>query len=154
MSDNETPDNPGDNPVPDKQKLKDLEATIAQLQAKNVSLRTNKPASQDNASQFVKNLTEGITQGISQAISTQIKTKVKPTKPESLEIDPELPQCYHDMQHQVKTDNVGPLISDNISELLERCWRFPFHKEEIVEILDKQVRPSNVSAVKPLEVNS
>ena len=58
------------------------------------------------------------------------------------------------MQHQVKTDNVGPPISDNISELLERCWRFPFHREEIVEILDKQVRPSNVSVVKPLEVNS
>ena len=155
MSDFEATDKPEDI-VPDQQKLKDLEATIAQLQAENASLHTtaSKSTSHDNASQFVKNFTEGITQGISQAISTQIKPKSKPTKPESVTIDPDLPQCYHDMQHQVKMDNMGPPISENYSELLEHCWRFPFRKEEIVEILDKQVRPSNVTAVKPLEVNS
>ena len=65
MSDSETADKSGDNTAPDQQKLKDLEATIAQLQAENASLRTtaSKSASQDNASQFIKNLTEGITQG-------------------------------------------------------------------------------------------
>ena len=57
------------------------------------------------------------------------------------------------MQHQEKTDNVGPPISDNISSLIERCWRYPFRKDEIIEVLDKQVRPTNVAAVKPLEIN-
>ena len=62
-------------------------------------------------------------------------------------------QCDHDMQHQEKTDNVGPPISDNISSLIERCWRYPFWKDEIIEVLDKQVRPNNVAVVKPLEIN-
>ena len=137
------------------QKLKDMEATIAKLQAENQTLRSKPNLS--NANQFVQNLTAGITEGISKAISTQVKPKpTKPLKsePVAVEVDPNLPQCFHDMQPKVKTDNVGPPISENISQLLERCWRYPFPKEDIIEILDKQVRPDNVNAVKPLEINS
>ena len=138
------------------QKLKDMEATIAKLQAENQTLRSKPDLS--NANQFVQNLTAGITEGISKAISTQA-VKPKPSKslksePAIVEVDPNLPQCFHDMQPKVKTDNVGPPISENISQLLERCWRYPFPKEDIIEILDKQVRPDNVNAVKPLEINS
>ena len=102
------------NEVPDEnQKLKDLEATVMKLQAKNDSLRTSRKEP-DGAHQFVKNFTQGNTQGISQAISTQLKPtsgpKVKSLKqPEAIEVDPQLPQCYHNLQQQ-KTDNMGPPI--------------------------------------------
>ena len=143
----------------DQQTLQDLQATIAKLQAENASLRSsNKPSfSNTAATQFVDNLTQGITQGISQAISTQFKNPPSKNKLkkqlDSVEVDPDLPQCYHDLQHQQKTDNVGPPISKNISEVLDRCWHYPFRKDEIVDVLDKQVRPQNINAVKPLEKN-
>ena len=145
----------GSDPSDNSTELQDLKATVAKLQAENDSLYTSK-STQDNTNQFVKNLTAGITQGISQAISTQIKPVPKnklAKQPETVELDPNLPDCYHDMQQQEKTDNVGPPISENISALLERCWRYPFHKEEIIEVLDKQVHPTNVDAIKPLEIN-
>ena len=138
--------------------MKDLQAAVAKLQAENASLRTNK-STQDNANQFVKNLMAGISQGISQAISTQIKPNGSASKnklvkqPETLDLDPNLPLSFHEMQWQEKTDNVGPPISDHISALLDRCWRYPFRKDEIIEVLDKQVHPNNVAAVKPLEIN-
>ena len=116
-----------------------------------------KDKSDTSAAQFVNNLTQGITQGISQAISTQFKPQPKnkiKKQPDTVELDPDLPSCLNELQHQEKMDNVGPPISKNISDLLERCWRYPFHKDEIVEVLDKQVRPSNVSAMKPLEINT
>ena len=48
---------------------------------------------------------------------------------------------------------MGPAISDEIAKLLENCWHVPFPKEEIIETLDNQVRPKNVDAVKPLEID-
>ena len=101
----DTVDNPNEEEIVDSsQQLKDLQAAVAKLQAENASLRTSK-MTQGNANQFVKNLTDGITQGISQAISTQIKPVQKnkiAKQPGTIELDPDLPQCYHDMQHQEK----------------------------------------------------
>ena len=143
--------------------VQDLKAAIARLQAENASLRTTTSTSnptQPNvdqtklaANQFLSNLSQGISQGISQAMSNMKPTVKQKSKPITIEVDPELPECYCELKHQEKTDNFGPPISDNISELLERCWHYPFRKDEIVDILDKQVRPQNLLAVKPLQVN-
>ena len=155
MSDTEEPET---NAIDNQQQLKDLQATISQLQAENASLHSKtKDKSDTSVAQFVNNLTQGITQGISQAISTQFKPQQKgkiKKQLDTVDLYPDLPSCFNELQHQEKTDNVGPPISDNISDLLERCWRYPFRKDEIVETLDKQVRPSNVAAVKPLEINT
>ena len=67
--------------------------------------------------------------------------------------DPNLPDCYEGLPPKVKTDNTSPDITTNIANLLKSCWHIPFGKDEIVEIREEQVRPVNVSAVKPLEVN-
>ena len=37
--------------------------------------------------------------------------------------------------------------------MLENCWHVPFPIEKIIETLDNQVKPSNVDAVKPLEID-
>ena len=93
-------DNEKSNTPDAAQELQDLKATVAKLQAENASLRTSK-STQDNANQFVKNLTAGITQGISQAISTQIKPSGSKNKlakqPDAVELNPDLPECFNDM---------------------------------------------------------
>ena len=131
------------------QKLKDLEAAVAQLQAENQQLRAGA-----TTAQHTENFFKGLSQGINQVINkTKSEKGLEPTKKLQFMIDPDLPHCFEQLQPHVKTNNCGPEISEAVAQLLEQCWHHPFSKEEIVEALDQQVRPRNAIAVKPLEVN-
>ena len=106
----------------------------------------------DSAKQFI--------QGLSELIKNNQNPKPSPTPSGISKVanatnpnDPNLPECYEGLPPRVKTDNTGLDIASNIASLLMSCWHVPFTKDETVEILEVQVRPGNVSAVKPLEIN-
>ena len=138
------------------QKLRDLEAQLEKLRAENQTLRT--ASNTDSASVFFQGLAKGINQVIDKY---KPDTNIKPPAPKKpLTVDTpvlndhsQVPDSFHDLERQPKTDNIGPPVSQDIANLLAKCWHFPFPKEEIIELLDKQVRPENVLAVKPLQIN-
>ena len=113
----------------DQQQLQDLQSKLKELEKENSELRANMPPDPATTSDLSNNT---VLQGLCQVISTQLqkgnKDKSKPT-PEG----PELSPVYDEMKPQSKTDNMGPTINGNIAALLEQCWHYPFHREEIVE---------------------
>ena len=126
--------------------MKDLQSQLLKLQKENSELRANLP----DTANFTDN---DVFKGLCQVISNQLKKGDK-DKPKPEPEGPDLSPVYDEMKPQSKTDNIGPAISNNVAELLELCWHYPFRREEIIEALEAQVRPQNVSAVKPLEINS
>ena len=123
---------------------------------------------QQTAAKSAEIFFNGLSQGIKKVISKCSKTdpdknndaKDKESDPESSDSETEdskdkseVPDCFQELKKKVKTDNRGPPISKEIAKLLENCWHIPFPKEEILETLDNQVRPKNVDAVKPLEID-
>ena len=138
------------------QKLCDLEAQLEKLRAENETLRT--ASHTDSASVFFQGLAKGINQVIDKYKPDTNTKPTTPKKPPSVDTpvlndQSQVPDSFHDLERQPKTDNIGPPISQDIANLLAKCWHFPFPKPEIIKLLDKQVRPENVLAVKPLQIN-
>ena len=139
-----------------------LQATLRKLQEENAALKRQQPNT-EAAKQFFQGLTDYMhnnplpakpsTSTATSNSGTNHTGSVAKLATATNPNDPNLPDCYEGLPPKVKTDNTGPDIATNIANLLKSCWHVPFGKDEIVEILEEQVRPANVTAVKPLEVN-
>ena len=133
-------------------RFQELESMVKRLEKENAELKANAdPATQQLLKGVCSNLRKMAKRKRTQEDDSDF-SDIEQNDPE-----PEvrsLPPCYTDMQPQVKVDNVGPDISNDICTILNHCWRNPFRKEEVIEMLDAQVRPRNCDAVKPLEINS
>ena len=123
MSDNESEESPSD-----------VQLQLKRLQEENDRLRQEQQANSTAA--LIKELSK---------LHSQVP---KPDKPTS-----ELPQYLEYLSPSEKTDNCGDPVDDNICKALTTCWWEVFRREEIVEMLEQQVRPSNALALKPLEIN-
>ena len=66
----------------------------------------------------------------------------------------QIPECYNDLKHTEKTDNIGLAISQALCNILTQCWQTPFRKEEIIDVLQRAERPENATMLKPLEINT
>ena len=161
-------ENNGDEGTSDPaQEVRDLQTSLDQLRRENEDLCTAATAAK-SAELFFTGLSQGIDKVINKYKPSATVTADKNKGNDENDRDTEssdsdsnegntnksdVPDCFQVLKKKVKTDNTGPPISDEIATLLECCWHAPFPKEEISETLDSQVRPKNVDAVKPLEID-
>ena len=150
---NDTADEVSTNQAAASKQFQDLEDTVKRLQKENAELKANAdPATQQLLSGVCHTLRK-----MAKRKKSEDSDDDSDFSPDDSKTDPsprELPPCYTEMKPQAKVDNVSPAISDDICAILNHCWRNPFRKEEVIEMLDAQVRPQNCDAVKPLEIKS
>ena len=140
-----------DNNIPvQNETLEELQAENRRLHQENSHLITKSQLSSEVQQEFFEGLSTLVTD-----MKTSAKSKTPPNSPvpPPIPTPDKLPDYYGDITPKIKTDNMGPPIAANIANLLEKCWHNPFTKEEIIQCLDEQIRPSNSKAVKPLEIN-
>ena len=125
------------------EQLAQLQALCSKLQAENRQLK-DQQTGDSTAKQILK--------GLSDLIASKSKNTGSADNDEDSD-NVGLPECFDKLKHFEKTDNVGPPIQQSIAALLAQSWRVPFRRDEIVDTLDAQTRPTNVPAVKPLEIN-
>ena len=135
--------------------FQELEEKVNRLQKENDELKSNVDPS---SAGLLQGLSKSQLYQLSKTLNTMARHKHydsdsdKENPGEETVDQRHLPVCYCNMKPQAKVDNIGPPIDKHICAILDHCWHNPFYKEEIIEMLDAQVRPQNCDAVKLLEI--
>ena len=126
--------------------ISSLQYAYDQLLRENQRLQAEQAASSTDTRELIQGL---------KTIVSEATPKPKPKEPKDPEpTGPNLPDCYDQIKPVVKKDNTGPAIAQNIADLLKIAWHNVLPGDDIVKLLDDQVRPENCDAVKPLVVNT